>query len=98
MFSTGFVSSTTGVSGISLSETTVSTFSVESVSSAAFDEPGAIISENPNIHDTKPIESFLVPYFGVFSSLNALFFSMTSAIFFEFFIIVLSYTIIKVRL
>ena len=67
-----------------------------SVPSAAFEEPGAIISENPNIHDTKPIDNFLVPYFGVFSSLNALFFSMTSAIFFEFFITFLSsYTLIK---
>ena len=69
-----------------------------SFNSIAFDEHGAIISENPNIHDTKPIDSFLVPYLGVFSSLNSFFFSMISIIFFEFFITFLSYTIIKVRL
>ena len=90
VFSTVFVS-TTGASGFFLSETSVLAVSVESVPSAAFDEPGAIISENPNIHDTKPIDSFLVPYLGVFSSLNSLFFSMISFIFFEFFITFLSF-------
>ena len=91
VFSTAFVSFTTGASGFFLSETSVLAVSVESVPSAAFDEPGAIISENPNMHDTKPIDSFLVPYLGVFSSLNSLFFSMISFIFFEFFITFLSF-------
>ena len=85
--SAGFVSSTTGVSGIFSSETVVPGVSVPS---AAFEEPGAIIKENPSIHDTKPIDSFLVPYLGVFSAPNSFFFSMISVIFFEFFITFLS--------